>query len=294
MRRLSWTSYDNVPFHIRMGPLPIILSAQLEYVELSSWISNVHKELTDPSHQLVKRELQMPVCLPSLCALKASLGNTTFAILARWNMPQLQNLSVLSSDFSYTGFGFVSFLEAHGAKIRQLELGHCSTNVAESYLIAPQHASQNQSSMCLAKRLPNLHQFICSADVEWHWQSPDWVAPHILLPTHPTVEFIGIRDLHVRLRNDHDYAVGEPFFPLYTQMCDLLNVDLFPSLRSIRNLSEESHKIRMEKPNPRVTRFWMNVLERYKDRRVWVVDYTGVNITMNTLHRANLTSTDPS
>lgn len=294
MRRLSWTSYGDVPFHIRMGPLLTNLSTQLEYLELSSCFSNVRTEVTDPSHRLVKQEPQMPVCLPSLRALKVSLDNNTFAVLAEWTMPQLENLSVLSSDFSYTGPGFASFLEAHGTKIRQLELGHCSTTVEGYYLTAPQHASQSQSSMSLAERLPNLREFICSADAEWHWQSPDWVAPHILLPTHPTVEFIGIRDLNIRLRNDPDYAAGEPFFPLYTQMCDLLSVDLFPSLRFIRDLSEESHKIRMEKPNPRVTRFWMNVVERYKDRGVWAEDYTGVNITLNTLHRVNLTNTDPN
>lgn len=291
MRRLSWTSYGDVPFHIRMGPLLTNLSTQLEFLELSSCFSNVRTEVTDPSSQLVKYDTtQINVCLPSLRALKVSLDNNTFAVLAEWDMPQLRNLSVLSSDFSYTGPGFASFLEAHGSKIRQLELGHCSTTVEGYYLTAPQHASQSQSNKNLAERLPNLREFICSADAEWHWQSPDWVAPHILLPTHPTVEFIGIRDFHVRLCNDPDYADGDPFFPLYTQMCDLLRTDLFPSLRYVRDLSEESHNMRTEKPNPRITRFWMNVLERYKDRGVWVEDCNGVNITVNTLLRANRTN----
>ena len=288
MRRLSWTSYGDVPFHIRMGPLLTNLSTQLEYLELSSCFSNLRTDVTDPSHRRpLKFDNHMNVCLPSLRALKVSLDNNTFAVLSTWMMPQLENLSVLSSDFSYTGPGFASFLDAHGSKIRQLELGHCSTTVEGYYLTAPQHASQPQSSKSLAERLPNLREFICSADAEWHWQSPDWVAPHILLPTHPTVEFIGIRDIHVRLRSDPDYTEGEPFFPLYTQMCDLLSVNLFPSLRCVRDLSEESHIIRTVKPKPRVNRFWVNVLERYKGRSVRIEDYAGVIITTNDLLRAS-------
>ena len=157
------------------------------------------------------------------------------------------------------------------------------------HLVALQQQNQNQQPppVPLAEWCPNLREFICSADAEWHWQSPDWVAPHILLPTHPTVEFIGIRDIHVRLRSDPDYTEGEPFFPLYTQMCDLLSVNLFPSLRCVRDLSEESHIIRTVKPKPRVNRFWVNVLERYKGRSVRIEDYAGVIITTNDLLRAS-------
>ncbi|CAL1710578.1 unnamed protein product [Somion occarium] len=284
MRRLSWTSYGDVPFHLRMSPLLKNLATQLEYLELSSCFPHIRTVFAGSSGQVGNFNTQMDVHLPSLRALKVSLDNNTFSVLASWIMPHLTNLSVLSSDFSYTGPGFASFFEAHGAKIRQLELGHCSTIVEEHYLTAPSAHLQNQPPKSLAEWCPNLREFICSAEAEWHWQAPDWIAPHILLPSHPTLELIGIRDLDARLCNDP----GEAYFPLYTQMCDLLQADLFPSLRFIRDLSEHSHELRIVKPSPKVMQFWMRLLERCQERGIWYEDYMGVNITMHSLLRANL------
>ena len=113
----------------------------------------------------------------------------------------------------------------------------------------------------LAEWCPNLRELICSADAEWHWQSPDWIAPHILLPTHPRVELIGIRDIDTRLREDPDVVgTNTPYFPLYEQLSSLLRRDAFPNLRYVRDMSEESHRMRMVQPDERV--FWKHGLFR--------------------------------
>ncbi|KAJ2966313.1 hypothetical protein NUW54_g13845 [Trametes sanguinea] len=217
IRRLSWTNYyDDVPFELRMAPLGSNLTTRLEYLELSTRSPNLPNLSTilsgassSSSNQF--EHLQMNVQLPALRALKVSLDNNTFAVLASWDMPSLTHLSVMSSDFSYTGEGFSRFFQAHGAKLIQLELGHSSSALEEYYLTTPQHLlvlqqqnqqQQTQPIVPLAEWCPNLREFICSADAEWHWQSPDWIAPHILLPAHPKVELIGIRDIDTRLLED--------------------------------------------------------------------------------------------
>lgn len=317
IRRLSWTSYDDVPFELRMAPLVKNLTTHLEYLELSSRSPNLHSFniLTGSSSSGSNLEhLQMNVHLPSLRALKVSLDNNTFAVLASWDMPALMNLSVLSSDFSYTGEGFSRFFQAHGRKLTQLELGHSSSLIEEYYLTTPQHLvalqqqnqQQQQPPVPLAEWCPNLREFICSADAEWHWQSPDWIAPHILLPAHPRVELIGIRDIDTRLLDDpvapvaiddwydafeNDVDIADtPYFLLYEQMSSLLQNDAFPNLRFVRDLSAESHKMRTVRPHPRVLQFWKKVVARCSERAVWFEDCTGVNITQGALRRAALTA----
>lgn len=284
MRRLSWTSYGDAPFQQRMTPLLTNLAIRLEYLELSSCTTS-SRDLS--LQQMRPEEVKMDVFLPSLQALKVSLDNTTFAVLASWTMPRLTNLSVLSSDFSYTGPGLASFFQAHGTKLRQLELGHSSSLIEEHYLTAPHH-SHPPTPVPLAEWCPNLREFICSADAEWHWQSPDWIAPHILLPAHPHIELIGIRDIDVRLRDDPvlDLASGEPYFRLYEQLCSLLRVDAFPALRFVRDLSAESDRLRACDPHPRVLQFWGRVVNRCKEREVWLEDCRGVNVTRRSLLRA--------
>ncbi|KAI0722550.1 hypothetical protein C8Q76DRAFT_365271 [Earliella scabrosa] len=315
IRRLSWTSYDDVPFELRMAPLVQNLTTRLEYLELSSRSPNLHSFnilAGSASSGGNFEHLQMNVQLPSLRALKVSLDNNTFAVLASWDMPALTNLSVLSSDFSYTGEGFSRFFQAHGRKLIQLELGHSSSLIEEYYLTTPQHLvalqqqQQQQPSVPLAEWCPNLREFICSADAEWHWQSPDWIAPHILLPAHPRVELIGIRDIDTRLREDpispvdaerwyeafenDDDISDTPYFLLYEQISSLLRGDAFPNLRFVRDLSAESHKMRMERPHPRILQFWKKVVARCAERAVWFEDCTGVNVTQGALRRAALTA----
>ncbi|KAI0638642.1 hypothetical protein C8Q77DRAFT_1215401 [Trametes polyzona] len=334
IRRLSWTSYDDVPFELRMAPLGSNLTTRLEYLELSSRspslpnLSTILSSSSPSSHKDFEH-LQMNVHLPSLRALKVSLDNNTFAVLASWDMPSLTNLSVMSSDFSYTGEGFSRFFQAHGEKLTQLELGHSSSALEEYYLTTPQHLlvlqqqnqNQQQPPVPLAEWCPNLREFICSADAEWHWQSPDWIAPHILLPSHPRVELIGIRDIDTRLLEDPltpamAYAypspppsssscdsvsmddelfdalmcddADTPCFPLFEQISSLLRRDAFPALRFVRDLSAESHRLRTVRPHPRILQFWRKAVARCAERGVWFEDCHGVNITQRGLRRATL------
>ncbi|KAI0677713.1 hypothetical protein C8Q78DRAFT_106397 [Trametes maxima] len=330
IRRLSWTSYDDVPFELRMAPLGSNLTTRLEYLELSTRspsIPNLSTILSGSSSSSAGdfQHLQMNVHLPALRALKVSLDNNTFAVLASWDMPNLTNLSVMSSDFSYTGEGFSRFFQAHGAKLTQLELGHSSSALEEYYLTTPQHLlalqqqnqNQHQPPVPLAEWCPNLREFICSADAEWHWQSPDWIAPHILLPSHPRVELIGIRDIDTRLLEDpmtpldarQPYGADvddklfdallcadadTPCFPLFEQISSLLRRDAFPALRFVRDLSTESHRMRTVRPHPRVLQFWRKAVARCAERGVWFEDCTGVNITQRALRRATLSGDAPT
>ncbi|KAH8077486.1 hypothetical protein BXZ70DRAFT_696804 [Cristinia sonorae] len=262
LRRLSWTTYGSVPFSQRISPLINSHSGalNLEYLELSCWsptphtpdsLGNATARPSDLSHRH-----PMFVRLPALKALKLSLDNNTFATLASWDMPALRHLSVLSADFSYTGPGFHAFFSAHGDKLVQLELGHSSSSIEEYYLTTPPHhlpphaapTTTTTTPISLATFCPNLRELICSADAEWHWQSPDWITPHILLPAHPNVELIGIRDIDKRLREDPDFehagAGVTPYFPLYEQLVSLLRRDAFPQLRFVRDLSVESAGLR--------------------------------------------------
>jgi len=297
IRRLHWTSYDDVPFQLRMHPFTHNLATRLEYLELSSYSSNsVSIGAEFIAHSAANR-IDMNVHLPSLRALKVSLDNNMFSALASWNMPLLTHLSVLSSDFSYTGAGFSLFFQEHGIKLRQLELGHSSSSIEEYYLTTPRHVlrmQQNQQiprPVPLADWCPNLREFICSADAEWHWQSPDWIAPHILLPAHPRVELIGIRDIDKRLREDAPFTGADfdtPYFSLFEQMSSLLRTDAFPNLRFVRDLSVESHRMRTARPAVRVVQFWTNVVARCRERAIWLEDCFGVNITLRNLRQAAL------
>lgn len=286
IRRLSWTSYDDAPFHLRMQPFLRNLTTHLEYLELCSHSPNfrvVFPPSTSP--------ITMPVSLPSLRSLKVSLDDATFDALASWDMPLLQNLSVVSSDFSYTGPGFSNFFEKHGTKIVQLELGHSSSAIEEHYLTAPPGARQ---TIPLADWCPNLRELICSANAEWHWETPDWIAPHVLLPAHPNIELIGIRDLDARLLNDPDMRSNDtPFFPLFQQITSLLRRGDFPNLKYVRDLSHGSHEIRTHQPSERVFEFWSRLVRVCRRREVWLEDCHGVNLTLKGLQRASLCLNGP-
>ncbi|EGN94219.1 hypothetical protein SERLA73DRAFT_188842 [Serpula lacrymans var. lacrymans S7.3] len=284
LRRLSVTNYCDEPFPHLMSPMLQHTAASLEYLELSSL-----------SFPLISRDSleQLPsdiVALPVLQSLKLTLDNVTFAVLAAWDMPNLRNVSVVSTDFSYTGPGFAQFFRAHGAKLRQLELGHSSSLIEEYYLALP---PRPQSPIPLAEWCPELREFICSADAEWNWQTPDWIAPHVLLPAHPRIEFIGIRDIDKRLEDDASAFPGNeaddaPFFPLVEQLSSLLHAEAFPSLRYIRDLSRASHTMRTAHPQMGVIKFWAKILSRCRERQVWLEDFRGINITQRDLQRAGL------
>jgi len=286
LKRLSWTNYDeDSPFPFHISPVLQRTSSSLEYLELSS--SNFDLSPNEDLDALPS----MVVTLPALRSLKVTLDNVTFAVLSTWDMPLLANLSVVSSDFSYAGLGFARFFAAHGDRLRQLELGHSSSLIEEHYLPT---TSTPRLSIPLAQWCPNLVEFICSADADWNWQTPDWIAPHVLLPAHPHLRLIGIRDIDRRLRFDADGPLATdthndaPFFPLVEQLSSLLRgAEAFPKLQFVRDLSRESHGMRSAVPvEGRVLKFWGRVLERCREREVWLEDWTGVNVTQRDLLRA--------
>ncbi|KAI0051572.1 hypothetical protein FA95DRAFT_1569860 [Auriscalpium vulgare] len=285
LRRLSWTSYDDVPFIQRMYPLQDMRTRHLEYLELSS-CSPTFSALFSDSPDLAALAA-MDVRLPELKSLKVTLDNNMFAVLASWEMPSLLNLSVVSADFSYTGAGFYRFFDAHGKALRQLELGHSSSLIEKHYLTTPQHLARRlptDERFSLARWCPNLRELICSADAEWHWESPDWIAPHVLLPCHPRLEMIAIRDIDARIVDalDMSAASDAAFFPLFEQMASLLRREAFPCLKYVRDMSVESSRMRNERPLPAVIDFWTRVLVECKVNRVWLEDHAGMNITART------------
>jgi len=288
LRRLSWTNYDDFSFHVHMSPALDTIAMNLEFLELSLSTTDLHsltQAPSSPNHPLTA------LSLPSLKTLKVTLDNATFAVLAAWDLPLLQNLSVLSADFSYAGPGFSQFFLVHGPKVTQLEFGHSSSSIEEHYLTESPANSNRHHSIPLAAWCPNLREFICSADAEWNWENPDWIAPHVLLPTHPALEFIGIRDLDKRLLDDLGLARGRdldddsPLFMLLQQIGSLLREEAFPSLRYIRDLSQGSDIMRRCRPQGRMLRFWAKVVERCSQRGVWLEDCLGINVTKRNLLR---------
>lgn len=126
----------------------------------------------------------------ALRSLKVRLDNTTFCVVPAWKMPHLTNLSVVSSNSSYVSIGFTLFFLFHGPKLLELELlGHSSSLILEHYLTSsPLHPRNTPRSLPpLADRCPNLTSFICSADSEWDWQIPNFIAPTSSSHLNPTL-----------------------------------------------------------------------------------------------------------
>ena len=65
-------------------------------------------------------------------------------------------------------------------------------------------------------------------------------------------------------------------------------VEAFPALRYMRDVSEESHRMRMKDPEQRIVRFWERVILRCSQKGVWCEDWEGVNVTMRGLKRASM------
>lgn len=199
---------------------------------------------------------------------------------------------------SRLGEAFWAFFSAHGKQLAVLEFGRSnrgaysvpySKDVQETedrwidvqvkdansdpdafIAVDPPSPSTFKFPVSLAALAPNLRTFICSASLagdqtqlewglEWDWTHPDWLAPHPLLPAHPNITMIGIRDLGERVRADWE-ADDESFFTLYHQLSSLLlpfssasssestsrereNIP-FPSLKYIRDLDPDSDLLR--------------------------------------------------
>ncbi|KAF7293002.1 hypothetical protein MIND_01199500 [Mycena indigotica] len=252
LKRLTWTSYDDptlVSLGIGLGLRGGYMGERLEYLELNFVSSSAF------SPKVTTKCL--PACsagliLPTLRTLKVTLDNGTFLVLSSWVLPALRNLSVVSADFSYAADGFRRFFEVHGGSVRQLELGHSSACIEEAWLTTPHlppHNPQTTSgwqALSLASLCPHLDEFICSADAEWNWEHPDWIAPHLLLPAHPNVSFIGIRGIEGRVGGDGGLGTNHhaALFGLREQMETLLRREAFPRLKYVRDMSEGSDWLR--------------------------------------------------
>ncbi|PFH46330.1 hypothetical protein AMATHDRAFT_7957 [Amanita thiersii Skay4041] len=303
LKRLSWTNYDDGSFLSTLPDQLIHAAPTLEFLELTYCTADLH----NPQTPLPLRDPSTQLTLPNLTSLKVTLNNATLSVLAHWHMPKLRNLSIVSADFSYAGQGFADFFKLHGSKLHQLELGHSSSTIEEHYLtipVDPPSTTFATRGIPLAQWCPNLAQFICSADAEWNWQNPDWIAPHVLLPTHPNLELIGIRDIDKRLLDDMSFTTTltndeSPFFMLLSQMETLLSREAFPSLHYIRDLSPTSDTMRRQLPRPAalggggggeshswdILNFWSHVLERCGNSGVWFEDLKGTNVTQRDLAR---------
>ena len=267
LKSVAWNNDDHTPLHIQMRGLLNRPSA-IEYLEITSG---------SPESVGFRAPDKFPsIELPALRSLKVEVDDFSFSVFAAWKMPQLTNLSVLSCEFDYRGKGFAAFFRTHGSKLRQLELGHSST------LVASHDGNLPHPQLDLAHWCPNLREFICSADTEWQWQTPDWIPPHVLLPAHPAVEFIGIRGIDRRLETLSDT------FTLLEQLSSLRR-QAFPNLRYIRDMSPASYRLRSCRPqHSHIEGFWMQLFRTCQEQSVWFEDMYGVNINARALKRASL------
>ena len=269
LRRLSWTSYEFSPTP-HMPSFSVL--EKLTFLELNFHTSALSSHFFSSS-TIGSIFPQQPLSLPHLQTLKTSLCSNTFSLLAAWHLPKLRNLSLMSLDFSYSSPSFIEFLQAHGPHLVQLELGHSSSSILEEHYLTPQTAVIMRPN--LAALLPNLQEFICSANAEWNWESPDWIAPHVFLPAHPTLKLIGIRDIG---------RGGD--FVLLEQMRSLLRREAYPCLRYVRDMGKGLGGVRKEVEKDSVTvEFWRTVWQGCRGREVYLEDWEGVNVTASDWRR---------
>ncbi|KDQ49340.1 hypothetical protein JAAARDRAFT_143600 [Jaapia argillacea MUCL 33604] len=258
IRQLLWTSYDERPFHLDiLSPLlsqPILL----EYLEISSSVPNTattHPDMTRPIY----------IILPHLRTLKVTLDNATLSVLTAWDLPSLTHLSIISADFSYAGHGFQAFLERHGVKIIQLELGYGLSHA--NYHLNDPHPLGREISTRMAEWCPHLKQFICDPDLDHGWQPPNWIPGHLFLHSHPTLTLIGLRDFDQCLHVSSPTSLSDNLSSVLEQVCSLLAPEAFPNLRFFQAM----------------VKFWSSVRQICGSRGVWLEDHAGVNITRNSL-----------
>jgi hypothetical protein len=331
LRRLAWTTYDDTPFDVQLAPvLAPSTAAHLEYLELTTFTTDPPVGLglpadLDGAGGVKPAPASAGAALPRLRALRLSLADAPFAILSTWALPALRNLSVVLADASPARAGFAAFFVAHGAALKQLELAHAPA--ATSLVVASEQADEARRRVRgkLAAWCPNLEELVCSADRAWDWQAPDWIAPHELMPAHPNLRIIGVRDVDLRLEqvyaslSDSDPSpfvpigstgsegegggqghgaeaeAGEgawendfaPLHPLLEQLTALLSVERFPSLRFVRDLSPESDAARKVRPRRAVFELWMRYLRRCAERGVYLENWRAESVRVRDLRRAS-------
>ncbi|EIN11126.1 hypothetical protein PUNSTDRAFT_119897 [Punctularia strigosozonata HHB-11173 SS5] len=303
LRRLAWTTYDDTPFDVELSPVltPSGRFAQLEYFELTTLA--VDPPIAVRAHAPHSEGLN----LPALRALKLSLADATFGIIATWTLPALTSLCVLLADASYARAGVRAFFLQHGASLKQLELAHSPAILALTAISRTGNADElarREVRAYLADWTPSLEELVVSCDAEWNWTDPNWAPAHPLIPAHPTLRMIGVRDFDVWIGralarfpagSDWDYPEeGEDAVlrPLAEQVKVLLSPERFPKLRFVRDLSAASDEMRKlpgdskERPRRAVVQFWLDTVRRCGERGVYIENWKGDSIRVRDLQRA--------
>jgi hypothetical protein len=229
----------------------------------------------------------LSLTLPFLRYLRIPLTSPTLLVVATWSLPSLQSLSLVSIDFTgWRRIGFKNFMEVHGGGLVRFEIPGGGESGEEGWITEREDGPTSslhhqQQNLHLPSTSPHLKYFICSSNAsEWNWETPDWIAPHVLMPEHFGVERIGVWGLEgkvvrgdyngvgtalgIRRRrrtkstwswsrpstqdesdDDEEHLLEEqPFFMLQEQFGSLLRREAFPSLVCIRDMSWESDLIR--------------------------------------------------
>ena len=159
--------------------------------------------------------------LPSLHSLRIPLTSPTLLVTSTWSLPSLQSLCVVSIDFTgWRRMGFKKFMDVHGVGLIRFEIVGGGGSVEEEgwiteredtlYGVGHHPTSQRHQHLHLPSTSPNLKHFICSSNAsEWNWETPDWIAPHVLMPEHFGVETIGVWGLEGRVVRGGDWEVRE-------------------------------------------------------------------------------------
>ena len=169
-------------------------------------------------------------------------------------------------------------MDVHGSGLIRFEIvGGDESGEEEGWITQREHSIpanlRQQQHLHLPSTSPHLKHFICSSNAsEWNWETPDWIAPHVLMPEHFGVERIGVwglegkvargrgtdyeavpirRARHSTIFNDFSSTTQDeehlleeqPFFMLQEQFGSLLRKEAFPAF-CIRDMSWESDLIR--------------------------------------------------
>jgi hypothetical protein len=276
LQALAWTTYDDGPIETALTPiLRGVVGQNLRFLELNvcSAFDAIYNPDPDPL-RFAPDPAAGVVCLPRLESVRACSDTGALHTLAGWDLPALHSVAIVASDYSYASTAFAGFLASHGDRILHLELGHSTAEVSLVTCRRPRlHTAtingivviEEVPDIDLAELVPHLETLVCNADAEWRWQDPDWIAPHVLLPAHPTIQRIAIRGIDARIchRNPNADVDHLPLFPLAQQLDTLCLKKHFPSLQAIQDLSPAVYDF---KRNPgsipdKVRRFWMKVLK---------------------------------
>jgi hypothetical protein len=261
---LAWTTYDDRPIEPALGPiLRGRVGTQLTRLELSFLLSS---DMPDAQPLVFAPEPGTgALVLPALRSLRVDVDTGALFTLAAWELPVLHALAVVARDYGCVAAGLAAFLGVHGERVKHLELAHATDEIA---LLSTKPGPEED--LDLAAAVPHLQTLVCDADAEWCWQDPDWIAPHVLLPSHDTLVRIAVRGIAPR--------VGD--WSLSQQLDSLCLRAHFPMLQAVRDLSSAGRAFARAPADSRedIRKFWMKTLRNYRQAGVAFEDCDGVVI----------------